>query len=129
LKWVKWLSLLYLNFQTLNGALHCSCMQTVCTVNCLVSAAVGCCSYCKGGRRVPAYVNKAASRENGLSGLTFPYIWYCPSGTCFQLNSDNLLQFPSTVPSSTIARQITLTQLLHCLSSYIKDSARLFPLL
>jgi len=64
---------------TVNGALHCSYMQTVCTNE---VSGVGysrklslLCSYCKGGRRVPAYSNKAAARENGLSGLlTFPYI-------------------------------------------------------
>jgi len=83
------------------------------------------CSYCKGGRMVPAYVNKAASRGNGVTGLTFPYIWYCPSGTCFQLNLDNLLQFPSTVPSSNIAPDVFSTQHAKCLSSYMKE----FPVL
>jgi hypothetical protein len=54
-------------------------MKTVGTMNCLLSTAVGCCpcsvlTVRDGRRRVPVYVNKVASRENGQSGLTFPYI-------------------------------------------------------
>jgi hypothetical protein len=92
-----------------NDSLHCSCIQTACTNE---LSGVGCCPYCvrtvQEGLESPTYFAKAASSKNGLSDLSFPYIWYRPSGTCFQLNLDNLLQFPSTVPSSTIARQMKL---------------------
>ena len=62
---------------TVNGSLHCSYLLSA-PMNCLVSAAAGCCLCCvlavKDGAGSLRMLTKAASRENGLSGLTYPYI-------------------------------------------------------